>query len=291
MNVALKTLAAGVLLAVGTASALAASNDSVVVNNANQFGSGSGIGDLVFAYEAIDGTGAAQSILWDLSNGADDLTFTSILGSGAFTLNNPEVTAFVSANPGGRWNIFGLTNTRKSGNINANTMIWDQGGYALTVNPGADGIIGTADDIAPVSGGAVEAFVVNNAQWIAAANDAGFPDNGTLTAGPADAWQFNAGATHSAFIAGQNATGLVDQTLGFWTILIDDTVTRGLSPNANNAKGRPAIASMVMLGGAPATFTFSANGDLTYAPVPVPAAVWLMGSAIAGLGVMRRRKA
>jgi hypothetical protein len=290
MKLALKTLAAGVLLATGASNALAASNDSVVVNNVNQFGGGSGTGDLVFAYEALDINGAAQSILWDLSNGADDLTFTSILSSGAFTINNPDVTAFVAANPGGRWNLFGLTNTKKSGSNNNANMTWNKGGYALTVNTGTDMTVNAAD-ITAVTGGAVEGFMVNNAQWIAAANNAGFTDNGTLTAGPADAWQFNAGATHSAFIANQNATGLVGDTLGFWTILIDDTVTRGFSPSASNAKGRSAIASMVMLEGKPAGFTFAANGDLSYAPVPVPAAVWLMGSAIAGLGVMRRRKA
>lgn len=289
MNVALKTLAAGVLLAVGVTNALAASNDSVVVNNVNQFGGGTGAGDLVFAYEAIDINGSAQSILWDLSNGADDLTFTSILSSGAFTINNPDLTAFVAANPGGRWNIFGLTNTKKSGSNNNANMTWNKGGYALTVNTGADKTVNAAD-IAPVTGGAVEGFMVNNAQWINAANNAGFPDNGTLTAGPADAWQFNAGSTHSAAIAGQNATGLVGETLGFWTILINDTMTRGFNANAG-ARGAQAIASMVMLHGKPAGFTFEANGDLKYAPVPVPAAVWLMGSAIAGLGAMRRRKA
>jgi hypothetical protein len=289
MNVALKTLAAGVLLAVGSTNALAASNDSVVVNNVNNFGSGNGSGDLIFAYEAVDGTGAPQTILWDLSNGADDLTFASILTSGGFTLNNPDVTAFVTTNPGGRWNIFALSNTKTSGTTSS--MIWDQGGFALTVNTGADGTSNTAD-ITSLTGNQVEQAMVASAQWINAANNGGFPDNGTLTAGPADPWQFSSGAGHGAFIANQNATGLIGETLAFWTILIDDTVARGISATSTaGARGRPAIASMVMLDGAPASFSFAANGDLSYAPVPVPAAVWLMGSAIAGLGVMRRRKA
>ncbi len=294
MNFAVKSLSAAVLLAAGSMSALAASNDSVVVDNVTRFGNGTGVGDLMFAYEAKDAEGAPKSILWDLSNGADDLTFASVLTSPAFTINNAAVTAFVAANPGGRWNLFGLTNTRKSGNVNQSTMVWNDGGYALTINMGADGLANAADTVA-VNGGVVEGAMVNNAQWIAAANAAGLTDNGTIEAGAADPWQFNAGSTHSAFIASQNATGLVGDTLGFWTILIDDTVARGLSASPTNAKGRPAIFSQVLdAQGNPFAFTFAANGDLTYAaaaPVPVPAAVWLMGSALAGLAATRRRKA
>jgi hypothetical protein len=33
------------------------------------------------------------------------------------------------------------------------------------------------------------------------------------------------------------------------------------------------------------------EGHVTYAPVPVPAAVWMMGSALGLLGWMRRRAA
>lgn len=37
-------------------------------------------------------------------------------------------------------------------------------------------------------------------------------------------------------------------------------------------------------------FDLRTNGSLATAPVPVPAAAWLLGSAIGGLGVMRRRR-
>lgn len=287
MKFVLKTLAAGILLAVGASNALAASSDNVVdATGATKLGTGTGVGDLIFAYEAGDASG---SILWDLSNGTDDLTFNSILTSARFTISNPEVTAFVTANPGGKWNIFGLTNSRKSGTAGASNMVWNKGGYALTVNTGDNATVDAAD-ISAQTGGGIEGFMVNNAQWIKAANEGGLADNGTLVATPSDPFQFNNGGLHSAFIGGQNATGLVDQTLGFWTILINDTLTRGLNANSG-ARGASAIASMVMLEGKPAGFTFASTGELTYAPVPVPAAVWLMGSALVGLGATRRRKA
>ena len=129
----------------------------------------------------------------------------------------------------------------------------------------------------------------NAAAWISAANAGGLTDNGTLLAGEFDGWSFsdNNHGGSSGFLAGQFATGLIGETLGYWTILIDNTVTRGLSASPTNAQGRAPFFSQL------GNFTLGVDGSLTYstAPVPVPAAVWLMGSALAGLGVMRRRKA
>lgn len=286
MNGTLKAVSAAVLLALGPVSAFAASFEGLPSN-----GAGTGAGDLMFAYEA---QGGLASIVWDLAivdgaNLVDDLNWTSILTSPArngFTISNAAVASFVTANPGGRWNILGLTNTKISG-VGAG-ILYDKAGYGLTVN-------GAGPDINSVTannGGKIESLMDNNAAWISAANDGGLADNGTLTAGPADPWQFNAGGTHSNNIAGQNATGLVGETLGYWTILIDNTVTRGLSPSATNAIGKaPVFAAVKNDAGTAMGFTLAANGSLTYAPVPVPAAVWLMGSAIAGLASVRRRKA
>ena len=281
MNGALKALAAASLMAAGIGNALAASNDGLPTN-----GTGTGAGDLMFAYEAADGQ---SSIIWDLSNGADDLTWTSILSASAFTISNPGVASFVTANPGGRWNLFGLTNTKTSGTGSA--LKYDKAGYGLTIKQGAENFNAPNGN----SGGKIEILMDNNAAWISAANAGGLADNGSLVAGAADPWQFSAGGTHSAFIADQNATGLVGETLAYWTILIDNTVTRGLSSNATNALGKSPVFTLVTNAqGQAMGFTFNANGDLSYAaaaPVPVPGAVWLMGSAIAGLAGLRRRKA
>lgn len=288
MNVSLKAVSAAVLLALGSASAFAASNDGVTVGK----GAGTGAGDLVFAYEAV---GGQASIVWDLAifSGAsvtDDLTWTSILSSPArngFSITNTAVSSFLAANPGGRWNIFALTNTKVSGT--GSSLKYDKAGYGLTINGTPDAAPATANN-----GAKLESLMLNNAAWIQAANEGGIADNGTLVAGPADAFQFNAGGTHSNLIAAQNATGLVGETLGYWTILIDNTSTRGLSPSPTNAQGKlPTIAAVKNDAGQAMGFTLAANGALTYGqvqPVPVPAAVWLMGSAVAGLAGIRRRK-
>jgi len=43
--------------------------------------------------------------------------------------------------------------------------------------------------------------------------------------------------------------------------------------------------------GFPMQGIFAYNMDVTIAPVPLPAAFWLLGSALAGLGVFGRRRA
>lgn len=279
MNGTFTAISTATLLAVGSSSALAASNAGLPA-----LGAQVDAGDLVFAYEAADGQ---SSIVWDLSNGDDDLTWGSILSSNGFTISNTLVSNFVASNPGGRWNILGLTNTKQSGT--GASLKYEQGGFGLTVNgaPNPDAPNGN-------TGLELEALMNNSAAWIGAANAGGLPDNGALLATAADHWQFSAGGTHGAIIADQNATGLLGDTLAYWTILIDSTVTRGFSPSGANASGRaPIFTQVTNAQGQPMGFTLAADGSLSYAaiqPIPLPPAVWLLGSALAGLGALRRRE-
>jgi len=278
MNGTIKAVSTAVLFALGSTSAFAASNAGLP-----GIGTQTDPGDLVFAYAAADGQ---SSIVWDLSNGSDDLTWGSVLTSAGFTISNAAVSDFVTANPGGRWAVFGLTNTSVGGT--AANLQYDQAGFGLTIAGGAPNVDAPNGN----KGGPHRAELRNSAAWIAAANEGGLPNNGTLRAGAADPWIF----LSENPIADQAASGLVGETLAYWTILIDNTVTRGFNDTQpNRALGNaPFFTQVTNAQGEAMGFTFAADGSLSYGaiqPIPVPAAVWLMGSALAGLGALRRRQA
>jgi len=90
-------------------------------------------------------------------------------------------------------------------------------------------------------------------------------------------------------IAGVNASGQLGDTLAIWQYAkaTGQKVTTGRGP------GRVVGTDELPLALNDATgFLATMSADsLELAPVPVPAAVWLMGSALAGLGVVRRRAA
>lgn len=278
MKFKLKTLTAAVALAGFMANASAATTGPASADGLPNNGTGSGIGDLIFAYEGASGL----SIIWDLFNptgGArSDVNFNDMLGAPSFSISNAAVTAFVAANPGGRWNVFGLTNVRNTafGASGASIRYLQAGGATTLVGSAPNFVSGNSN------GANMESFIDNHAGWINAANNGGLNASDTIEAGPADPWQFNTGAGHGPTMLGQNSAAGLNATMGFWSLLIDPTKNRGLSASATNALGSPVVATQL------GSFTF--NGEnLSYAPIPVPPAVWLFGSAMAGLIGLRRR--
>lgn len=105
------------------------------------------------------------------------------------------------------------------------------------------------------------------------------PSCDTTRPGESIRWQDDFGAT----ITMSNAAAIGD-SLGFYSII----------PGANNRA--PALYTAYQNADGFATWTFGTDGVLKYqtaaaaAVVPVPAAIWLMGSALIGLlGVARRQ--
>jgi multimeric flavodoxin WrbA len=117
------------------------------------------------------------------------------------------------------------------------------------------------------------------ASWVSAA-----PTTGDLidTTGTATYSVTNGVLQSGAVIAGSNYSNSVGSSLGFYNIV---------------STGRSSVSINQYKNSAGAGYWFLSNtGDLTYniaaaaAPVPLPAAVWLLGSGLLGMaGIARRR--
>ncbi len=89
-------------------------------------------------------------------------------------------------------------------------------------------------------------------------------------------------------VYGFNATAALGETVALWEVAKATGQRQTTGRGASKVIGTddlptPSMDTLI-------TATLSAEG-FEVAPVPVPAAVWLMGSALAGLGVVRRRAA
>lgn len=106
------------------------------------------------------------------------------------------------------------------------------------------------------------------------------------------AWNNNFGGR---FSAGFNNAGRIGDSLDFYQF--SETTASGSTTQAVKVNQFTSAYDNgpMLANGAAAKWTLTAAGDLTYAvpsAVPVPAAVWLLGSGLIGLvGVSRRRKA
>jgi hypothetical protein len=154
-----------------------------------------------------------------------------------------------------------------------------------TVNgpaPATTGIAAYTNADIQQSAGALTSYISN---LNSTAGHAGAANGSQLSASPADAFSWSNGmqanwAQLGRFDATANGAG----TMAFMQLA--QAIVPG---NRGGGTANPGdVASQSVLG----QFTLAANGQLSFAPVPVPAAVWLFGSALMGLvGVARRRNA
>lgn len=271
------TLIAAALSACISGGAYAASTDGLP-----NPGGGDGMsGDLVLA--AVNQS-RTQSLVWDLSStivGLEDVTHGGLLNwaaanpGGSFTLNNATVSGLIDAT--WDWHVFSFANEQTASE-------------ALNV-----GVLTTVDvpvDASQFLGKDLRSSINDTASWVGLNNAQGL-DNNVVVATDADAWFWDdANDRHGDSAFSTDITtgvgGTLDvQLLKQQTGPLDDFFDVPTLSFITGSKNLPIELSSI------GTFEFAANGDLTFntTVVPVPAAVWLMGSAIVGLGAARRKSA
>lgn len=255
--------------------------NGVSMDNVGTISSGFGTGDMILA--AVSGD-KSQSLVWDLSfmspgagDPGADLTYadlTSWAGAnpgGMFTIANATVGATIDSS--WQWHVFGLTNITENFGLNVVSV-----GAATTV-----------DNVGSLPSGTTLGMGMNNVtSWVISQNvgNGGLTDDGVATAIGTDTWFWDntqgngQAALHGNNLFGIDVTGNVGETLDVALLLKQpgslftvDSLTTEISE----------------LG----TFLLDDGGNLTFtaaAPVPVPAAVWLFGSALAGFFGYGRRK-
>lgn len=253
------------LLALGLVAALAgpqvhAANSDNITN--------SGLGDTVLVMKNFDNT---ETLIWDLSVGLNDLTAADFYNTNAsFSISDATVTTWINDNAGLgdiSFNIFGLSEV-KSGP-----------GFPPPPHPNVGGVV-TVANLAPLgSGNLVQSQVdLLQTQIDANVNPAGLPDNGVLVITDPASSAFFGNGNHDANLFGSAATGTVGGgPLDFYYIQMDPNLASVLEQT-----GQPALNTLL------GQFELT-PAALTYTAVPVPAAVWLFGSALIGLVGIRRR--
>lgn len=179
-------------------------------------------------------------------------------------------TIFTGSNTGDiRWNVAAVNNFN---NALSNAATY---GYMTTSNDTAaniktnmDGSLASIDNAIGYGKGFAQAVNVNNN---AALNDTTSSTGGASYAG-AGSWNNNFGG-----VVGFNNDAGLGESMSFYQVAYNESFDASV---VNQLAGMFSLAS---------------NGNLTYtvggAPVPVPPALWLLGSALVGLvGVSRRKR-
>lgn len=260
MKVKLKTLVAAFALAIGGQAQAAIDSD-----NAANAGTGTGVGELFLS--VIDRGGSApRSYVRDLG-----ITAADFLANDASFVNNLSIAADANLldilnNATGTiaWNLAAAYN---DWGTNLDTL-----GY-LTTSPIQLDVNNTPSGFAGIGGTAIP----NIGIYLQSVNgvDANYAADGSQIFGNAanafydNSWGDMWNVSHSTEAA-------LDQLLGFYYVVLDgNTDTTGVQNLLGDWK-------------------LSSAGELTYSaevtPIPVPAAVWLLGSALIGMVGVARRK-
>lgn len=269
MKMKMKALVAATAMAIGAQAQAAINDDSFTT-----FGGGTGAGELFLS--VIDRGGPQpRSYLLDLG-----ITASQFLANDAGFVNNISILAdanlqdlLTNSNGTIAWNIaaahntfdagfdnFGFLTTSGTAPIANNDTVQGQFGISGALQQLGQYVVAANEKQAP---GQTTNFAVNNSVLINSPADNAFYD------GPfwGDTWTTAPMSTE---------TGL-GSSMGFYFVALDFTNDE----TANSSR----VQSML------GEWSLSANGTLSYnSVVPVPAAVWLLGSALIGMVGVARRK-
>ena len=287
MTTKLNALAAAVGLALSVG-AQAAPLSSDLINLGSNVGGGSGAGSLVLAL--IDGA-AGKSLVFN--TGLTAASFNAQAnGSFAVSILPADLTklnTFISgvANPSTfKWNIAAIDN--RVGDINGNLggPFWDGYGFQSTAAVGT--AISTANGPDSADPGITNALVTANVFFNAQNSFTGNPlasGNVVVTTNQASPSGFVGNWGNNIANSGTfNNTGALGDSLAYYFFH-----GVGIDPGLNQVRSDKYKGKWTLAFGQAAGTTL--NYTVAPAPIPVPPAVLLMGSAMAGLIATRRRKA
>jgi hypothetical protein len=234
--------------------------------------------------------------IWDTSTNSEIVNLnnaysTITAASGALGPNSAGGAFVMAANPDGTGNVLqlnfgvipGFSSTFSSSDIpNTSYMVT----AAVTGGAGTEGFEATSATTPITAYGGVNAITGNITGEIAAwqgdptVSSSGYAVDTTNT----KAWAVQSGLLNSGLlVSGQQFGGAVGTALGFYNVTTTAAHKSVITQYAN-ATGN-------------GFWFLSSSGDLTYnvpsasAPVPLPAAVWLLGSGLLGLAGIGRRRA
>ena len=261
-NSGFKKITAGIALAVGLGigSAQAAIDTDGVTSNPTSIGNGTGSGSGELFFSILDDTNN-NSLTLDLGIGVQAFLADPLAG---FSLQSNALQSFIaSGDPNAmRWNVAGLNN--------------DVSGVAPEIF-----VVTTVDnDTSPdpfQNGSAIQQAMVNAGQYLEGVNN--LIVGNVATAGEIDGVAYFSGGAWGTNFGGplpfDNAAELANaETAAMVIIGFVNPTTTAFVENAALANGFWSLDA--------------GTGTVSFSAVPIPAAVWLFGSAVAGLFGFRR---